>query len=322
MLQLAIVVAASLAAGLMAWSLAGTFGQRHDTLAKVLAPYSGEPGAALDDPSGFKLTRSALVRRAVDSATRAKVTKRLVEALELRLAQANVPLHAGEGLVVYGAGAALVAVLVFMGAGPMLALFVASALLLLPFPVLSFIAGRRRARFNAQLPDALKLLSGTLRAGYSLVQGLDAMAAEVGNPMGEELSRALVEARLGRPVDEALSDMASRLGSADFEWTVMAITIQRQVGGNLSELLDTVAETMLARQRLRREVRSLTAEGRMSAIVISILPPALGMVMWVMNREYISLLFTDPVGKMLAIAATVLAVFGFWWMRKTVQIDI
>ena len=127
--------------------------------------------------------------------------------------------------------------------------------------------------FTKQLPDTLNLLRGTLRAGFSLMQGIEAIASEVGDPMGVELRRVLAEARLGRPLDGALSDMATRLRSPDFEWAVMAIGIQREVGGNLAELLENVAETMRARERLRRDVKALTAEGRMSAIVIGIMPP-------------------------------------------------
>src|SRR5215211_3755790 len=101
--------------------------------------------------------------------------------------------------------------------------------------------------------------------------------------MGSELQRVMAEARLGRPLDDALADMAERLESPDFQWAVMAIGIQREVGGNLAELLDTVAETMLARERLRRDVKALTAEGRMSAIVLGVLPLVLGLAMWALN---------------------------------------
>ena len=127
---------------------------------------------------------------------------------------------------------------------------------------------------------------------------------------------------MGRPLDLALEDMAARLKSPDFEWTVMAIGIQREVGGNLAELLETVAETMVERERLRRDVKALTAEGKVSAIVIGILPIGLGGAMWVINPSYINVLFTDSVGQVMAAGSGLLAVFGFWWMKKTIEIDV
>src|SRR5690606_30724328 len=137
-----------------------------------------------------------------------------------------------------------------------------------PIAVVNLLARRRRATFMAQLPDTLQLLSGTLRAGYSLMQGVEAVSQEADDPMGLELRRVVTEARLGRPLEDALDGTAERMGSPDFGWAVMAIRIQREVGGNLSELLLTVAETMIARERLRRDIRALTAEGRVSAIVL------------------------------------------------------
>src|SRR3546814_9719267 len=111
-----------------------------------------------------------------------------------------------------------------------------------------------------------------MRAGYSLMQGVEAVSAEVSEPVGRELRRVVTEARLGRPLEESLDGVADRMGSADFAWAVMAIRIQREVGGNLSELLVTVADTMTERERLRRDVAALTAEGKLSAIVLGILP--------------------------------------------------
>src|SRR4029077_6299411 len=150
----------------------------------------------------------------------------------------------------------------------------------IPLGILPALAARRRRTFTSQLPDMLQLMAGALRAGYSLMQGVEAVAQEVDDPMGSELRRVLAEARLGRVLEEALDDMADRMGSADFKWAVMAVRIQREVGGNLAELLSTVAETMIARERLRREVRALTAEGRISAIVLLLLPIGLGFAMY------------------------------------------
>ena len=188
--------------------------------------------------------------------------------------------------------------------------------------VLSALSSRRQRMFTSQLPDTLQLLSGSLRAGYSLLQGVEAVSQEVSDPMGQELRRVLAEARLGRPLEESLADTAQRMGSPDFEWAVMAIRIQREVGGNLAELLQTVGETMIARERMRREVRALTAEGRISAIILGILPVALGGVMYAVNPEYIQTLFNHRSGHIMLAGAGVLALVGFYWMKKTIEIEV
>jgi tight adherence protein B len=140
--------------------------------------------------------------------------------------------------------------------------------------------------------------------------------------MGGELRRVLAEARLGRPLEEALDDCARRMGSPDFTWAVMAIRIQREVGGNLAELLQTVGETMVARERLRREIRTLTAEGRMSAIIVGILPVGLAVMLYTLNPAYMNVLFHDTMGQVLVIGATVAALVGFAWMNKIIKIEV
>ena len=126
----------------------------------------------------------------------------------------------------------------------------------------------------------LQLLGATLRSGFSILQGLDTVAVQLPDPMGKEMRHVVAEARLGRPWPSALDEVAQRVKSEDFEWVVSAIGIQREVGGNLAELLDIVADTMNARSRLRQEAHTLTAEGRIGAIVISLLPVAIGVFIY------------------------------------------
>jgi tight adherence protein B len=168
----------------------------------------------------------------------------------------------------------------------------------------------------------LQLLAGTLRAGYSLPQGLEAVSHEIAEPMGYELTRAMTEARLGREIEEALEGVATRLDSPDFAWAVMAISIQREVGGNLNELLMTVSDTMIARERLAGEVRALTAEGKLSAAILGGLPPGLGFVMWLMNPTYIESLFTSSLGKGFIVAGVISGGIGLAWMRKIITINV
>jgi tight adherence protein B len=168
----------------------------------------------------------------------------------------------------------------------------------------------------------LTLLAGTLKAGYSITQAFEAVSKEVEEPMGKELRRVVTEHRLGRTLEDALDSTAERMGSDDFAWTVMAIKIQREVGGNLAELLLTVSDTMTQRERLRRDVNSLTAEGRVSAFILGLLPPGLGVVMFVMNREYIVSLFTPGLGYFMIGAAVVAMIIGFVWMKKIITIEV
>jgi tight adherence protein B len=192
----------------------------------------------------------------------------------------------------------------------------------LPPLVLKFLGKRRKRVFQGQLADTLQLLAGSLKAGYSLMQGVAAVSEEIEGPMGKELRRVVIESRLGRPLEDSLNEAAARMESADFAWVVMAINIQREVGGNLAELLMSVADTMIQRERLRRDVKALTAEGRVSAVVIGILPIALGFAMFSINPTYVKVLFTDRLGRMLAVGSVLLAAVGFWWMKKTIEVEI
>jgi len=176
--------------------------------------------------------------------------------------------------------------------------------------------------FTAQLPDMLQLLGTTLRSGFSILQGLDTVSRQLADPIGKEIRHVVAEARLGRPLVEALNEVAERVRSEDFEWVVTSIGIQREVGGNLAELLDIVAATMNDRARLRREAHTLTAEGRIGAVVISILPVALGLFVYSVNPSYIHPLLHEAFGQILFYGSIVLGVVGVFWLRKLVDIEV
>jgi tight adherence protein B len=314
------------AAGLLAYGIILVAVRERSSLESALQPYAGEQEE--EETYGFEsehsaFADSAFMQRAVDITARFAEERGLLARVETMLEQADLPLRAAEALFVYAAG---VVALTLLGAVLTRSIFVTLGVLivggLLPVAALQFLAGQRRRKFTSQLPDMLQMMAGSLRAGYSLMQGVEAVAQEVQDPMGHELRRVLAEARLGRVLEDSLEDMADRLGSRDFAWAVMAIRIQREVGGNLAELLSTVAETMIARERLRREVRALTAEGRISAIILGLLPVGLGAVMYSINRAYMNVLLHDGFGQVLLIGSGLLAVAGFYWMKKTIEIDI
>jgi tight adherence protein B len=269
------------------------------------------------------VSETRMVRHAVDAVERLAERRGVLTRVEELLAGADLPFRPGEALFFSLVGVGLFAIsAVVLAPSLLVGLPLATIIAVMPVTALKFMAKRRRKKFVKQLPGTLQLLSGSLRAGYSLMQGVEAVSREVEDPMGRELRRVTVESRLGRPLEEALDDAAERLGSSDFAWTVMAIRIQREVGGNLSELLQTVAATMMDRTRLKREVAALTAEGRISALILGFMPIGLGGALYIMNRPYITLLFTEFIGQAMLAGATVMALVGFAWMKKIIKIEI
>ena len=313
------------------WSIGSSFLGSDNSLGRVLSPYSEGYVAAgstddIDDRGdgkGQKYAQTPLLQRAVEATGDFAERQGFLTKAEAMLERANVPLRPAEALFFYAISVVLIGVvLLAVASNPIVAVIGLVVVALVPPAILSFLAGRRRKKFESLLPDTLQLMSSTLRAGYSLMQGIEAVSQEVSEPMGRELRRVVTEARLGRPLEEALDGIGRRMQSGDFAWAVMAIRIQREVGGNLAELLVTVADTMTERERLRRDVKALTAEGKISAIVLGIMPLGLGGFIYSINPEYMEPLFNTGPGKVMLIGSILLALFGFWWMKKTIEIDI
>ena len=239
-----------------------------------------------------------------------------------KLEKAASPLRPGEfiALVVCAAIGGAIAGGILGGSFLAIALFGTGGLG--PILWLGRKARQRGARVRTQLPDVLMLLSSSLRAGHSFLQALDAVAREVGEPTKQEFQRAVAEIRLGRQVDDALGDLADRIDSPDFRWAVLAVNIQREVGGNLAEVLDTVAATLRERDDIRRQVDVLSAEGRLSAIVLTALPFLLGLYISVIRPESMALLFTTKLGLVMVIGAGTLLLTGIVMIRKMVRIDV
>ena len=284
--------------------------------------------ALADGPAVVRLSRDALPDRSSLGALATKATSAMDRtldrsgrrsALEAKIEDAGLTIRAGEALLAVGAATFLGLVFGGMLAGPALGLLFAIAPVAIGYVALGVLRDKRRDAFATQLHDLLQMMAGSLRAGHALVQATESAASELEAPAGEELRRVLTEVRLGRDLTDAFERMADRMHSEDFAWVVQAVRIHRDVGGNLSDLLDRVAETIRARDRLRRQVRALSAEGRVSAIVLFVLPIALGAFMAVSNGAYIGLLFTTGAGLvMLAIGAVLMAIGGLW-LRQIVR---
>ena len=193
---------------------------------------------------------------------------------------------------------------------------------LVPTVLLRMSLNRQSDRLREQLPDVLTIMASSLRAGHSFLQALDTVAREIPAPANVEFQRLVAEIRLGRPSEDALEALADRVGSPDFRWAVLAVNIQREVGGNLAEILDNVADTLRERATMRRQIKVLTAEGRLSAWVLALMPFGMALYMFAVNPEYISLLFTSQVGLIMVGVGGVLLILGILWMRKIVDIDV
>ena len=266
---------------------------------------------------------SPMVRRAIELTANLAERKGVLGSVERSLRAADIPLRPAEVIFAYVLLATIVPISVLLLLQkPMTFLLSILVFAVLPPFALKTVVKMRRKKFVKQLPDALTTLAGSLRAGRSLGQALEALAREMPAPIGRELRKVVAEVRLGRKVSDALDDAVERVGSPDFRWAVLAMQIQAEVGGNLAELLDRVGETMRARSRLKGEVKALTAEGRASAMMLVIMPPALGAVMYAANPEYMKPMFTQTAGHIMLGISVVMIIAGFFWMKKVVTIDV
>ncbi len=293
---------------------------RRPDLASVLEPYQLSPDVGPAGEPAPLLTVPLLTRVAAGVQSPA-IGTRFGRWLDGMLERAGSRLRVGEVLTIWASAGLILLLLGWLLSGLVGLLIVLVLVVVIPVAALQGLVDRRAHQFAAQLPDVLKLTSSSLRAGFSLLQGLESVTRQVREPSKGELQRVLAEARLGRPLEDALEAAAERIHNRDFTESVLAVRIQQESGGNLAVLFDTLAETMVQRVRMRREVRTLTAEGRLSAYILGIMPPALGLFIFFVNRKYMMVLFHTSAGKVMLIGGMVLEIVGFYWMYRTVKID-
>ena len=233
-----------------------------------------------------------------------------------KLEEAGLKKQPGDYLLMAGAVTFVAVVLGFLLGGPGLAVV---TLVLTPVGLIVFLnllVARRRKKFDEQVPDTLQMFAGGLRAGHSLLRSVDAAAQENEAPMAEELNRVVNETRIGRDLGDSLNDVARRTGNEDFGAIARAIDIHREVGGDLAQVLDHVGETIRDRNQIRGQIRALSAEGKMSAIVLMALPIVMFTVLTLFNPLYQQVfLATLPGYLMIAAALVFLAGGGFWLSR-------
>jgi tight adherence protein B len=191
-------------------------------------------------------------------------------------------------------------------------------------PIL-FVKSKKKKRIkllNDQLGDAISLISNSLKAGYSFFQAIDATSTEMSGSIAEEFAQVKKEINLGLSTEYALENLVKRVESDDLELMITAILIQRQVGGNLAEILDNISETIRERIRIKGEVKTLTAQGRMSGLIISILPPAMGVVLALINPKHIGVLFTSKLGLMMVGISIIMELLGIYFINQIVKIEV
>lgn len=274
--------------------------------------------AVVEQPTVLNRVATAVETR-VDTALH-QSRYRLFSAEELTLAGIAMPLS--NVVILIGCGA----VVAFATGTVLLGSLVVGALFALCVPVVAkmviqMLTGRIRRRFAAQLPGTLQMMAASLRAGHSFPRALDAVAKESDAPMGPELIRVTNEARVGRDLVSALDDVATRMQCEDFRWVAAAISAQKETGGNLNEILDQVAATITDRQHVRQQVIALSAEGRLSAVILMLLPVLIGIYYSIVASEQMSLFVASGIGKLLLLGSALGYVLGGLWMRSIVRIE-
>ena len=277
--------------------------------------YRARHGSLTDDDAAAKGKVASAAARLLSSSAEQR--------LALRLDLAGIPRKPSEWVLLGLAAGLVVLVLATLLTGSLLLGVAIGALAgwVGMRLVVSVRISRRRAAFAEQLPDVLQLVAGSLQSGFSLPQALDAVVRENTQPIAGEFSRALAETRIGGELEAALERVAERMDSNDLRWTVMAIRIQRSVGGNLVEVLRNTFETMRERASLRRHVRALSGEGRLSAYILIALPLLIGAWLFITDGKYMRPLYTTPFGLALLIGGSLLVVVGSVWMRNVIKVE-
>lgn len=278
-------------------------------------------GVQQDRSQKQQLTPKAVLYNCIEAIAKALGRLQQGRRIELLMQQADWPIRGTEFeaiLLLWGGLVALITFLVTLKG----AMFFAGALagILMGFALLGLRIRRRRKKFTNQLGDMLTMVANALRAGFSFMQAFELIAREMDAPMGREVQLVVNEVNLGNTLESALDNMQRRVASPDFELVVTAVLIQRQVGGDLASILDTISETIAERVRMRREVMTLTAQGRLSGIVLAILPFAMAGILTFIKPDYLKPLLEDELGRIIIGVAIVSELIGIFFIKKITDI--
>jgi tight adherence protein B len=296
--------------------------QHSAKLARQLGRFTAGRGAAESlAPGGLFRQRRRLSR--FGALDRILEQKGIAAGLDRKLAQAELPLRVGEYLLIrWLCSLALAIAVAALFRAPVLAIAGGAVGYFVPAVYVWYRTQQRKARLDEQLVDAMMLMAGGLRAGYSFLQGAEAVARELGAPIRDEFAALLQDLRVGVNVDDALLALSRRTGTEEFDMMVTAVLVQRQSGGNLAEILESIAHTIRERMRIRREVQTLTAQERMSSYVVGALPIVAFAFLTFVNPGYLDLLFGSLQGRIMLGASIVLELFGFFIIRRIIDIKL
>jgi len=246
----------------------------------------------------------------------------ITKKVDRQLIKADIPLKGEEFLSILLISDILLPLLLYsVTASTIKVLLTAAIVLVLPFFMINVAGKKRLKNFDEQIVDALSIISNSVRSGFSFLQAMDMVKREMPSPISTEFGRTLREINLGMSTEEALSNLNSRIESKDMDMAITAILVQRRVGGNLAEVLDNISDTIRERIRIKREIKTLTAQGRISGIIIGLLPFALCLILLVVNPDYILLLFTDPVGIAMLCSVFFMEIIGLLLINKIIKVD-
>lgn len=248
---------------------------------------------------------------------------RYLEKKKIKLMQASVLMKPEEFLGLSMISAIIIAILIFIITKSIL---VGLIFIVIGFKVPDLFIGFRKAnrmvKINSKLSEALDIISNGLRAGFSFTQAMAIVTSEIQGPISEEFGKVLRDNSLGKSLEQALKEMSDRTDDEDLDMVITALLIQRQVGGNLAEVLDTISNTIRERVKIKGDVRTLTAQGRMSAFVVSLLPFALGIALNLINPGYLDILFSTFIGKAMIVVGVVMQLIGIFVLLKLVNIKV
>lgn len=326
-LQISIVIL-SVAFGLFGFflwvSIAGTVTESRRKVEKRVDKIADKKsGLTLQIQEKKKKRKSAILKRATGDSDRQSVQrKKLMDTIFNELILADIMMKPEEFCMIWLIMAfvpAGLAALFQAGIMPSVTLVVVGAFL--PIIYIKIKKGKRIKAFEAQLGDTLIMMCNGLRSGFSFQQAMENVANDMPAPIGIEFGRVCNEIRYGATMDEALNNMVERVKSPDLMLVVSAVLIQRTTGGNLSEILTTISQTIRDRIKIKGEINSITAQGRMSGMIIGALPVCIAAVLMVVNPEYMSTFFTTSAGKIMLLVSVIMEILGFFAIRKVVTIE-
>ncbi|SET59696.1 tight adherence protein B [Natronincola peptidivorans] len=277
----------------------------------------------LEEEELQKTRRSLHLKELLGLFGKAFATKSYTKKIEKELLKAEIPMKGEEFIVLYFfifAFAITAGMVFWKSIGPTVVLGVLS--LILPNVFIKRKKAKRFEKLNHQIGEGLTVMSNGLRAGYSFQQTIDLVSKEMSGPLAVEFGKTTREINLGTPIDQALMNLTDRVESDDLELLVTAVLIQRQIGGNLAEILDNISSTIRERIRIKGEIKTLTAQGRISGLIIGLLPPVMFVILMLMNPSYMNVMLEREIGWMILAGGVVSQGLGIFFIQKVINIEV